>query len=223
LQSEQEWDQVFHGRLLVGVKQLDAGDQQSASNGNRNAAEEIPVQQAVPGAYSIRLSGEVWHIRYDQEIGAFPKKGSQALGWIAKLLAAPGCSFTVADLLGDPEGKLAADALLMGECETDPEGVEAIKTRLAEIEEIAAETGGSEAMDNEKSDLLRRLQAADYGTQILNPLRKSHHNIATQIRKLRDKLSESMPKLGTYLRVTFRFEFPQFGYYPPAGTPAWES
>ena len=42
-----------------------------------------------------------------------------------------------------------------GESETDLEGAKAIKNRLDEIESITCETGGSEALENEKAKLLR--------------------------------------------------------------------
>ena len=104
---------------------------------------------------SIRLVGKVWHLRYGAERGDYPKKGNKSIEWLAKLLAVPNRLLTVGDLRGDPEGRLAADARLRGESETDLEGAKAIKNRLDEIESITCETGGSEALENEKAKLLR--------------------------------------------------------------------
>src|SRR5439155_7982880 len=157
------------------------------------------------------LVGGVWHLSYGTEKGEYPKTGNKSIEWLARLLAAPNRSLTVADLQGDPEGKLAADARLRGEHETDLEGIKAIRTRLAEIEDIAAETGGSDALEDEKADLLRRLQAADDNKQMTSPLRAAHHNIATQIRNLRDKLTNDMPNLAAHLIATLKLDSPRFG------------
>jgi hypothetical protein len=47
--------------------------------------------------------------------------------------------------------------------------------------------------------------------------------MATQIRNLlRNKLRETMPKLAAHLKVAIKLELPQFGYFPPTGTPAWK-
>jgi hypothetical protein len=130
---------------------------------------------------------------------------------------------TVADLRGDPEGKLTADALLSGLSETDREGVKGIKKRLGEIEEIISHMGGSETLENEQADLLRRVQEADDKKQITSPLQTFHHNMATQIRAfLRNKLAKDMPTLGAHLTAALKFDFPTFGYFPPASTPAWK-
>lgn len=164
---------------------------------------------------------EVWHLRYGTETGEYPKKGNLCIEWLAKLLAAPNRSLTVADLRGDPEGKLAADGMLRGECETDREGVNIIKYRLEEIEDMTAATGGSEAMENEKADLLRQLQAARDNMQLDSPLRKAHHNAATQIRMFLRKLATTMPKLSGHLDEALKLDFPHLGYYPPAVTSPW--
>jgi len=172
---------------------------------------------------SIRLVTEVWHLCYGTETGEYPKKGHGCMEWLAKLLGAPNRSLSVAELRGDPEGRLAADALLVGELETDRDGVKAIKKRLKEIEDITEETGGSEALENEKARLLHQLEDAGDCKQITNRLRKTHHNMATQIRRLRDKkLVKNMPNLAAHLKATLKFDIPDFGYYPPHGTPSWK-
>ena len=182
-----------------------------------------PIRDTIEARNSIRLVGDVWQLGYSTENGQYPKQGNQCIKWLAKLLAAPNRSFTIAELRGDPEGKLAADALLRGDLESDRDGVKAIKNRLEAIEAITEETGGSETLENEKANLLRWLQAADDNKQITNPLRKAHHNIATQIRNLREKLAPTMPKLAAHLQESLKLDAPHFGYYPPLGAPAWES
>ena len=129
-----------------------------------------------------------------------------------------------AELYGDPEGKLAADALLGGERETDQDGVKAIRDRLDEIEELAATTGGSETVESEKAALLTKLRDALDGKQVRSLLMSAHHNIASQIRTFRrDKLPNGMPQLAAHLQAHLKLDFPHFGYYPPAGTLPWKS
>jgi hypothetical protein len=183
-----------------------------------------PPRVPPPALNSIRLEAQVWHLAYGPEKGEFPKRGNQGIKWLAQLLLAPNRSLTVAELRGDPEGKLRGDSLLRGESASDWETVRGIKARLDEIDDITAETGGSEALENEKADLLTHLEAADDSKQITNPLRTAHHNIATQFRNLlRDQLGQHMPQLAAHLKAALKLDFPHFGYYPPASTPSWNS
>jgi CheY-like chemotaxis protein len=172
---------------------------------------------------SIRLKGEIWHLRHDGESSDYPRKGNQSLVWLRKLLAAPNKLFTVAELQGDPDGKLAADAKMGSERETDDAGIKKIKDRLEEIAEISDETGGSESLDNEKLDLLNRLDQARRGKKIDSPLKAAHRNIAVQLRAVRDnKLAKDMPRLAAHLRASLKMEFPYIGYYPVPGTLGWQ-
>jgi hypothetical protein len=170
---------------------------------------------------AIRREGEYWQLTFGAERGGYPTLN--ALEWLAALLGSPNRPYTVADLRGDPEGKLAGDARLRGERETDAEGVRAIQKKLEDIEAVAAETGWTEAAENEKADLLARLEAADDGKRLADPLRTAHHAVATQFRNLRRRLREDMPELAAHLTAALKLDFPHFGYFPPAGTPAWES
>ncbi len=177
-----------------------------------------------PQENSLRLRGDVWHLRYDDDSGDYPRKGNQSLIWLHKLVAAPNKLFTVADLLGDADGKLAADARIGGEREIDDVGFKAIKDRLEEIEDTVETTGGNESIENEKADLLNRLQQARRGKNLDSPLKAAHRNMTVQIRTLRDnKLAKDMPRLAAHLRAALKLHFPFVGYYPPPGTSAWQT
>jgi CheY-like chemotaxis protein len=172
---------------------------------------------------AIRLKAEVWHLRFHGESGDYPRKGNQSLVWIHKLLAAPNKPFTVAELQGDPLGKLAADGALGDEGQTDDAGIKKIKHRIEEIDDIAKETGGSEALDEEKAVLEKQFQESLRGKKMDSSLRDAHRNIAVQIRALRDKkLAKGMPRLAAHLRAALKLDFPYIGYYPPPGTSAWQ-
>jgi CheY-like chemotaxis protein len=174
-----------------------------------------------PQGNSIRLRGDVWHLSYHGESGDYPRRGNQSLAWLYKLLAAPNKLFTVAELQGDPDSKLDADARIGAERRTDDAGIKSIQKRLEEIEEITEQTGGSETLENEKTQLLDQLHEA-LG-RIDSPLKKAHRNIAVQIRAFRDKLAKgSMPNLAAHLRAALKLDFPYIAYYPPAGAPAWQ-
>jgi hypothetical protein len=173
-----------------------------------------------PAAGSSELFGEIWHLRIHGESADFPRKGNQSLTWLHKLLAAPHKLFTVAELQGDPSGKLAADAGIGMERQMDDTGIKQIKCRLEEIEGITEGTGGSESMEHGKAALLQQLQEALRGKKLDSPLKDAHRNIAVQIRALREKkLAKDMPALAAH---ALKLDFPYVGYYPSPGTPAWQ-
>lgn len=170
----------------------------------------------------FELVGDIWHIDFEAERGLY--KRNKRVGWLAMLLAAPNRAITVAALLGDPDGRLAGDAAIQDEGQSDHKGMQAIKSRLREIEDIGAEAGWSDAILDEKAELMRHLQQALDGAKFPAPLRKAHYNIASQIRAfVRNKLAERMPRLSAHLRAALRLELPDIGYYPPAGTPPWKT
>jgi hypothetical protein len=170
------------------------------------------------------LVGEIWQLRFGKETGNYQKAGNRCIESLAKVLVAPNRLFTVAELMGDSEGKLAGDALLCGECETDRDGLTRIKNRLEEIEEIDNDIGGSEALDEEKAYLLQQVQQADENKQITSPLKKAHHNLATQLRTFIAKLSKTgMPFLAAHLKTCLKLDFPHAGYFPPPDSSSWKS
>src|SRR5262245_5783347 len=187
--------------------------------------EQILVEREAGAAAenSIRLKGDIWHLRFHGESADYPRSRNQSLTWLHKLLAAPNKPFTVAELKGDPGGKLAADATIGTELLTDDVGIKRIEDRLEELKEIAKNTGGSEALEQEEEALLKQQNEARRGKKIDSPLKAAHRNIALQIRNLRErKLAKDMPTLAAHLRAGLKLAFPFFGYYPPPGTSAWQ-
>src|SRR5262249_29103188 len=153
----------------------------------------------------IQLVGEVWEVRYGDERGKYPDRGNKCLDWLRKIISRPNRSLAVAEVLGDPEGKLAGDALLGGERETDKEGIAAIRKRLEAIDEVIEQTDGGDALESEKADLLARLEEDACGKQVGSPVQRAHHNIASQIRaRLRGKLAKDMPKLAAHLTAALK-------------------
>jgi hypothetical protein len=206
--------------LLITAKAMREKHQEPAGMTKVTPAQAPPVLAGQTPENSIKLVGEYWDIRYGHNNGLFAQRSNTILPQLRKLLSSPNRSPTVAELLGDPEGTLAADAQLRGECTTDPEGIQFIRRRLQEIAEIRKETGGSQALDDEEAELTSGMKKA--GRHLESQLRKAHHNLATQLRKFCGKLAESMPQLHAHLKEALRLDFPHFGYFPPPGTPAWE-
>jgi hypothetical protein len=173
---------------------------------------------------SLRRVGEVWHLRYQGENADFPVKGNQFLGWLAKLLAKPGHAWTVAELRGDPEGKLKADALLGGERAKDKEGLQKIHERIQEIDEITGETGGSEGLEDERAKLLRQVETHSARERVGSSAGKAYNNITTQKRQFLGRLQEKMPELAAHLRACIipSAEGYTISYRPPARTPRWQ-
>jgi hypothetical protein len=171
---------------------------------------------------SIRCINKTWHIRYRTEAGDFPASRTQCIAWLAKLLAAPNRMLTLADLRGDPEGKLAADALLGAEPETDREGAKAIRRRLQEIDEITDETGISVSLEEEKAQLLASMKDGCWWKKLKTRLQSDHANIATQFRNFCRKLKDKMPWFAEHLKASLQLNYPEFGYYPPSPPPDWQ-
>jgi DNA-binding NarL/FixJ family response regulator len=172
---------------------------------------------------SILLKGDIWHLAFNGESADYPRQGNQSLTWLHKLLATPNKLFSVAELQGDPRGTLGADAGIGTERVTDDAGFKRIKARLEELDDIAKETGGSPSHEQEKADLLMRVQEALRDKKMGSPLKVAHHNRAAQIRTFREKkLAKDMPALAAHLRAALKLDFPHFGYYPPPGMSAWQ-
>jgi hypothetical protein len=130
----------------------------------------------------------------------------------------------VAELRGDQDGKLAADALLGGERATDPAGLRAISDRISEIDEITEEMGSTEALENEKVELLLQVRGHASKKRLETGIHKAYHNIAAQKNIFLNKLKEKMPQLAAHLKACLRLckNDYSFSYKPPAGTPCWK-
>jgi hypothetical protein len=166
--------------------------------------------------------GEIWCLRYHDEINNFPVKGNQFIRWLAKLLEQRNCPLTVAELYGDPGGKLAADASLGGEDTQDRESLQATYKRMEDIQTIIADTGGSEELEAELEELVR--QVGKSSERMKTGIGRAYHNIATQKRMFLQKIQEQMPELRAHLR-TYIHQEPSgytFCYRPPDGTLRWQ-
>jgi hypothetical protein len=173
---------------------------------------------------SLRRVKKYWHLCFQGEKGDFPVKGNQFLGWLTKLLSKPDYDWTVAELLGDPGGKLKADALLGGECATDKDALRAIWERIQEINAIVEETDWSEKLEEDKEELLRQVQKYSATERMGAGVTKAYNNITTQKRQFLTKLQEDMPQLTAHLRACLKQTASAYtlSYRPPPGTPRWD-
>jgi hypothetical protein len=172
--------------------------------------------------YQAKRDGDVWRFRYQSESASYPVQGNQCIAWLVKLLAAPNRVLTVAQLPGDAEGRIAADASIGSDLETDREGLAAIKSRIDEIDEIASATGSTDALEADRAQLLALLQRMPAARKMASQLKKDHANIATQLRQFRrKKLHKDMPHFAGHLDAALTMNLPTFGYFPPGSTPAW--
>ena len=179
-----------------------------------------PADDGAP-AYSVIRSGDNWIIRYGMECGEYVAARNKAIGWLVILLRRPNRLLTVAELSGDADGRLAADAAIGAPPKTSIAQIVAIKNRIAEIDDLD-EMGRSETYQSEKAGLLRRLQEGGAERLVQAPLRKGHHRIATRLRAFRNKLAETgMPSLSAHLTTCLDLDFPHFSYRPPPDAPAW--
>jgi hypothetical protein len=179
-----------------------------------------------PVGPALRRVGEIWHLSYPDDPPAnFTLQGNQFLGWLAKLLSRPDHPWTVAELCGDPEGRLAADALLGGERVTDRKGLQKIDDRIQEIDATAAGMGEMyEALEEERDRLLRQVKKYAANERVKTTVGKAYRNITTQKRQFLGKLESLLPQLASHLRACIKSSASNYTifYRPPAGAPRWE-
>jgi hypothetical protein len=182
---------------------------------------DAPTPEAA-GMY-LRRVGDVWHLRFQDESGDFPVRGNKFIGWLAKLLAMPGHAWTVAELYGDPEGKLAADASLGGQAAKDTEALQAIQKRIDDIDAITQETGGSEELEDERARLLRQVKRHSAKDRMSAAVTKAYNNFAAQKSQFLKKLKDNMPQLAAHLKASLQSSGTDYtiSYRPPDGTPPW--
>jgi hypothetical protein len=169
---------------------------------------------------SLRRVGEMWDLRYLNDQRHFPVKGNLFIRWLAKLLAHPNQGFTVAQLRGDPEGKLAADAALGGEDAMDAREVREIRERIEEIND-SLNVGSSERLEDEKAQLIRQLEP--FQERLQSGVKKGYDNIARQKRDFLNEQICDMPSLAAHLKL-YLMQDPEsysFAYRPPSNAPRW--
>jgi hypothetical protein len=184
------------------------------------ATMEESVHDQVPSCL-LRRVGKIWHLSYQGEQSDFPVDGNKFMGWLAKLLGKPKHSWTIAELHGDNDGKLAADALLSGENEKDRKALKEIADRLEEIDEITKETGGSETLEKEREKLLRQVARYSSDDRMKTSIEKAYNNVTTQKRQFLKKLKKLMPQLAAHLTACIRPVGKGYtvSYLPPEGAP----
>jgi hypothetical protein len=162
--------------------------------------------------HSIRLVGDVWKLRFGDEIGEYPVRGNQGLQWLRELLTHPHRVFSVADLFGDPDRKLEADAAIRSETRETQESLARLWRDLNDIEELEETTGRSESLSSRKAAVLKAI--ANQDELISSALTRAHHNMSTQLRGFFRKLDKDMPRLAAHLRVSLSMSKPDFAYRP---------
>jgi hypothetical protein len=196
---------------------------------------DLAANPAIVGADGmfLRRVGKVWHLGYQGERGDFPVHGNKFLGQLAKLLAKPNYAWTVAELRGDPDDKLKADAWMGVERASDMEALRAIHKEIQNIDAIVAETGSTEVLENKKEKLLRQVKGHSAKKRLGSSVRKAYNNVAAQkslfLKKLEGKVLKKlegkadMPQLAAHLRACIKSSGSDFtiSYRPPAGMARW--
>jgi hypothetical protein len=182
-----------------------------------------PINPEMEALLSLRRVGQVWHMCYHDEQADFPVKGNQFLGWLAKLLAQPNKNLTVAELWGDPKGKITADARLGGERAKDKESLQKIWSEIQDIDAIAEEKGWTDGLTEQKNRLLKEVARCSARKRLRTGVGNSYNNITTQKRQFLAKLKKDMPRLAAHLRSCLQSSADDLSlsYQPPAGTPIW--
>jgi hypothetical protein len=172
---------------------------------------------------SIHKSGQIWRITYKAESGEYAANGNKYLQYLAKVLTQPNRLISIAQLVEDPQGMLAAEGRFRADKETDAEGLAALKRELDDLDSLV-EQGATDELAERRVDVVARIERAARGRMAPgSALRKAHHSVCTWIRRfLSARLAGTMPQLATHLTATLKLDFPDIGYFPPKGTPAWK-
>jgi hypothetical protein len=196
---------------------LEGTDEVAAKRGGRLRRGQLKM--------SLRRVGEVWHLRYLGEKANFAVKDCRFLGWLAKLLARPDHDWTMAELHGDPEGKLRADGLLGGMSAQTVEALHEIHKRITDIDHLQSQGLGTEALEKEKDELLEQVRGYQRDERSPSGIEDVYNNVTTQKRQFLTKLKKDMgmPRLAAHLRGSLlpSKEGYTIAYRPPAGTPRW--
>jgi hypothetical protein len=179
--------------------------------------EELATQEDTA---SVRREAEVWHFRYLKEKGSYTDR--KCIPWLVKLLAAPGSKLTVADLRGDPEGKLAEDASQVATPKADHQAVKDALAELKGIADIRDGTGGSDALDEREAALRAYVDGDPAKKTLTSNLKRYHHNICSQLNDFLKALASDMPLLAAHLEAGISKNFPHFRYSPPNHPPDWK-
>jgi hypothetical protein len=210
--------------LAKSLKRKSDAPHPSEADGDNHVQQSAPLPPSAPPLpphpkNAIHKKGDYWTLRFGSETGRYNRKCPE---WLAKLLGSPNRSFSVAELLGDPDGRLAADAALGSETAGDAQWIKRLRNELSDVEEAIKDTGGTEASFDKKKELLDQLKEAR--KRIPDSLRKAHRNIATQFRSfIRDTLTADMPQLAAHLKSSLAMDLPNFAYRPPLDSQFWEN
>ncbi len=152
-----------------------------------------------------------------------PSEATNSSAGSSSCWRSPDYAWTVAELLGDPDGKLKADASLGGMSTKDKEGLKTIWIRIMDIDALTEETGGTDALESEKDALLRDVEKYSARDRMEASVSKAYNNITTQKRQFLKKLMPEMPCLAAHLLACVIQTGNDYtiSYKPPTGSPCW--
>jgi tetratricopeptide (TPR) repeat protein len=170
----------------------------------------------------FRLDGAVWHLRYAGRTASVPDgKGMHDL---ALLLAAPGRSLPVGELIGHIASATGADEVL------DATARAAYKARLTDLEteideaEAAGDLGRAERARTEREFLIHELAAATglggRARRLGDETEKARKTVTARIRHTIGRIARVHPELGEHLETSIRTGTQCS--YQPSGPIGWQ-
>jgi hypothetical protein len=196
---------------------------QPASATGPQASPQPPTAVSPEPNQYLRRVGEVWDLRYGDELFRIAVDRCQFVSWLAKLLVKPNYAWLVTELRGDPEGKLKADAAIRNTPAMDDSYVQAIRRELEDIEAQAAATSWTEALEERRDRCVRKLTPYAKREHLKSPARAAFENVSKQSRNFLANLGPHAPRLAEHFRRTIVLGGQSLSvtYSPPPGTPAW--
>jgi hypothetical protein len=184
-----------------------------------------PGEAAPLPAPSMALEGEVWTLWYEGQ--AMRLRDSRGLGFIATLLADPGCEFHVLDLAAPAPGQAVLADLGAA---IDPAARAAYRRRVEELRSVVdeAEAGGDgerKARARQELAFIEHELAAAYGLsgtarRLADPAERARKAVANRIRDAVSRIEANHSALGRHLRTSIRTG--TFCCYAPERTVTWD-
>jgi hypothetical protein len=195
------------------------------------------IEEREPGSarYSLLLVGEMWEVKYEEEMGKFADRKGSGFRHLARLLAEPSKQFYPADFFPQPSGSLPIPHMGLDARSDD----EAMKEYAREMWRITEEIKEAEAADDsQEAEMLRTEfdELKKHVTAEQKARNKGHANLVgtapnrgmratvfMSFHRLFNTLRKrKMPHLADHLEKHITANHGGCKYTPPPGTPPWD-
>jgi hypothetical protein len=214
-----------------------SGWQKEAGPMIETPAETAASQEEVQPRNVFRLTGEVWHVHYeeDDEAGNFPDRSDSVLRHLARLLVEPNRRFGALVFYPPPPGTASLPYLGRDE-RTDSQAMEEYKKRLKQLTQEIKEAKDAydtdtanklhaefdKLMNHVKSEKAARGRGHQKRCGTFSPTEKADQTLRVGLGNLMKRFRvKNLPKLAAHLDKYLGNTACEWWYAPPPGTSLW--